>query len=177
MDAMMLNKRLFRCEIYTESFRIEGKLEPMGEIVTALGDKRRSCMPVYDAIMTPISAHNPLNPITIPQLVINKNNVVFVSLLDPADYEDVRLAPNVVVMTVYAGPFAIRGEFHLGGEMRVRDFVDTLTLDYTPITNVRFFPLVPTKASFTPSCPFVVLNKNLISAYCGEEAEDRGPQS
>jgi len=99
------------------------------------------------------------------ELIINKRHVVCVALLDQAYYEGIRLAPNIHVLTVYTPSFVIQGEFHLGGEMRVRDFIDSLTLDFTPVTNAKFFPSVSTKASFAPSCPFIIINKNMMAFY------------
>ena len=168
MDSLALTKRLYRCEIFTEAFRIEGKLEPMGEIITALGDNRRICMTVYEATITPISAQHRLGSMAAPELVINKKNVVFVALLDKTDYEGIRLAPNIQILTAYTQSYAIQGEFHLGGEMRVRDFIDTLTLDFAPVTNVKFFTLAPPKVNLTATCPFIILNKNFIAMYHGE---------
>lgn len=168
MDSLALTKRLYRCEIFTEAFRIEGRLEPMGEIVTALGDNRRTCMTVHEATITPISAHYRLGSMAAPELIINKKNVVFVALLDEADHEDIRLAPKIEVLTAYTRSYAIQGEFHLGGEMRVRDLIDTLTLDFAPVTNVKFFTLTPPKVDLSGSCPFIILNKNFIETYHGE---------
>lgn len=170
MDSLTLSKRLYRSEIFTEELRIEGKLEPMGEIITALGDARRTCMSVYDATVTPVSAHNRLSAMAIPELTISKKHVVFVALLDPTDHEGIRLPPNIHVLTIYTQNFVIQGEFHLGGETRVRDFVDTLTLDFTPVTNARFFPLTPPKANLTASWPFIIINKNLINMYHSHNA-------
>ncbi|GEM_PF-3581740 len=170
MDTLTLSKRLYRSEIFTEGLRIEGKLEPMGEIITALGDHRRTCMTVYDTTVTPVSVHNRLSTMAIPELVINKKHVVFVALLDPSDYEGIRLPPNIHVLTVYTQNFVIQGEFHLGGEARVRDFIDSLTLDFTPMTNVRLFPSTPPKVNLAVSFPFIIINKNLMNMYHSHDA-------
>lgn len=168
MESLMLSRRLYRSEVYTNEFKIDGKLEPMGEVVTALSDRRRNCMTVYEATLTPISAHNPLSAVSIPEIVISKRDVAFVALLDPSDYTDIRLLTNVVPLTVYLPAFVLKAEFHMGGEMKTRDFVDAVTADFIPVTNARFFPLVQPKAAIPPSRAFVLLNKNLISAYYGE---------
>jgi len=168
MSSLMLSKRLFKSEVYTNEFKVEGKLEPMGEIVTALGDKRRNCVSIYDVTMTPISAHNPLNAISVPELVISKRDIVFVCLLDSSDYTDIRLLTNIVPLTAYLPSFVLKAEFHMGGEMKTRDFVDAVTNDFIAVTNARFFPLVAPKTQPPPSRPFVLLNKNFIQLYYGE---------
>lgn len=171
MESLTLSRRLYRCEVFTDTFKIEGKLEPMGDIINALGDKRRDCMPIHDVTMTPISAHNPLSSIVIPGLILNKQNLAFVTLLDPSAYEDIRLQTNIAVLTAYTSSFAIQAEFHLGGEMRVRDFLDSLVAAFVAVTNAKLFPLVRPKANITTNHPFVILNTNFITMYHSEDTE------
>jgi hypothetical protein len=171
MESLAISKRLYRCELFTDVFKIQGKLEPMGEIITALGDERRGCMPVHESIVTPVSAYNPLGTIAIPELMVKKSNLMFVTLLDKSDYEDIRLQPNVTVLTVYTSTFAIQAEFHLGGEIRVRDFIDTMISNFIAITDAKLFPLIPSKTELTVRRPFLLLNKNFITMYHGEDME------
>jgi len=171
MESLTLSKRLYRCEVFTDTFKIEGKLEPMGDIINALDDKGRDCMPIHDATMTPISAHNPLSSIVIPELILNKQNLAFITLLDPSDYEDIRLQTNIAVLTAYTSSFAIQGEFHLGGEVRVRYFLDSVVAEYVPVTNAKLFPLVPPKANIATHRPFVIINTNFITMYHSEDTE------
>lgn len=168
METLMVSQRLYRVEMFTHSFKIEGKLEPMGEVVNALNDRRRNYMPVHEATVTPIPASNPLSPFTVPELIISKQDIVFVTLLDAADYEDMRLMANISILTVYTAHFVLRAEFHMGGEMRQRDFMDATTSDFIPVTKAQCFPLIPTKTALPDQRPFVVVNKQFVSMYHGE---------
>ena len=165
MDSIMLTRKLYRCEVFTEAFKIMGKLEPTGEILTALGDRQRTCIPVHDAEIVPVPAQSPLGPLAVPELIINKDNVTMVALLDAADYDDIRLQTSVTVLTAYTPAFAIQAEFHLGGELRVRDFIDGLAYDFVPVTNAKLFPLISSRMKLTDSLPFVILNTNAITMY------------
>lgn len=165
MDSLMFTRRLYRCAVFTDAFKMTGKLEPTGEILTALGDKQRTCIPIHDVEITPISAYSPLGPLAIPELIINKANVTMVAVLDAADYDDIRLQASITVLTVYTPAFAIQAEFHLGGELRTRDFIDGLAYDFLPATNAKLFPLLPSKLGPTDNLPFVILNKNAITMY------------
>ena len=78
---------------------------------------------------------------------------------------------DITVMTIYTSSFAIQGEFHLGGEMRVRDFLDGLVAEFVPVTNAKLFPLVPPKANIATNHPFVIINTNFNTMYHSEDTE------
>lgn len=169
MDPLMISQRLYRVECYTNTLKIDGKLEPMGDLINAFNDPRRNYLPVHEATITALAANNPLGSVTVAQISINKKELVLVAVLDKADYEGVRLLTNVARLTVYTAAYAINAEFHMGGEMRERDLLDTLTTDFVAITQARFFPLVASRVTLPPVREFSVLNRAHVIGYHGEK--------
>jgi hypothetical protein len=169
MDSLMISQRLYRVECYTPTLRIEGKLEPMGDFVNAFNDPRRGYLPIHEATVTALSAGNPLGSISVPTFTLNKKEAVMVAVMDKADYEGIRLLSNTAWMTVYTETYAIRAEFHMGGEMRERDLLDAVTNDFVPVTKARLFPLLPSRVASPPTWEFAVLNRVHVIGYHGEK--------
>jgi hypothetical protein len=174
MDSLMLSQRLFRVTLLTNSLKIEGKLEPMGDFINALNDPRRSYLPVHEATLSPLQAGNPLSPMTLPELIVNKQELVLVAPLDRADYSGIRLLSNVARLTVYTATYAVQAEFHMGGEMRERDLLDTVTTDFVPVTRAQVFPLVAVKTTVPSPLEFALLNRRFVHAYFGEAKAKNG---
>jgi hypothetical protein len=168
MDSLMVSQRLFRVILFTPTLKIEGKLEPMGDFVNGLNDPRRNYLPVHDVTLSPVHAGNPMSAFTLPELIINKQELVLIVPLDRADYASIRLLSNVARLTMYTASFAIQADFHLGGEMRERDLLDTVTTNFVPVTKAQFFPLVPAKISVPSQVEFALLNRASVQAYFGD---------
>ncbi len=168
MESLMVSQRLYRVTLFTSTLKIEGKLEPMGDFINALNDPRRNFLPVHEATLSPLAVGNPLSASAVPQLIVNKNEAVFVILMDRNDYSNIRLLTNVARLTMYTASYAIQAEFHLGGEMRERDLLDTVTTDFVPMTKAQFFPLVPAKTSVPSQVEFALLNRRFVHSYFGE---------
>lgn len=165
----MVSQRLYRVELYTDTLQIVGNLEPMGDLINALNDPRRNYLPVHDATITGLAASYPLGAISVQQFIVNKQELVVVNMLDRRDYENIRLLPNIACLTVYTRVYAVKAEFHMGGEMKERDLLDTVSSDFIAITRARFFPLVQTRARIPSVFEFAVLNRRMVLGYHGEK--------
>ncbi len=170
MEDIAPPRRLYPSEIYTTSSRIDGQIEPLGELLSVINDDRKNYLLVHEAVTAPLLAASPLGTISAKEAILNKNDIVFFSLLSEENRAAVRLLQTVERLIVYTPSFVIRANFHLGGEMRVRDLFDTLTTTFVPVTEAQIFPLFTPKATITPTAEMLIVNKHFISFYHAEQA-------
>jgi hypothetical protein len=170
MESITPPRRLYRSEIYTTSCRVDGAIDPLGELISVINDDRKNYLLVHEANTTPLFATSPLGTITTKEALLNKNDIVFLNLLSEEDRTTIRLLQTIERLIIYTPDFVIRANFHLGGEMRVRDLFDTLTTTFVPATEAQIFPLFAPKANITPTAEMLIVNKHFINLYHPEQA-------
>jgi hypothetical protein len=170
MESMTLPRRLYPSEIYTTSCRVDGQIEPFGELITFINDDSKNYWLVREATVTPLLTTNPLGAFGMEEAILHKHEIVFFSLLSEENRATIRTLKIIERLIVYTPDFVIRANFHLGGEMRVRDLFDALTGRFVPTTQAQIFPLFTPKATITPTAEMLLINKRFISLYHPEKA-------
>ncbi len=170
MESIAPPRRVYPSEIYTTSCRIDGEIEPFGELLSVVNDDRKNYLLVHEATTTPLLATNPLSTINTKEAFLNKQDIVFFSLLSEENRATVRLLQQIERLIIYTPYFVLRADFHLGGEMRVRDLFDAIIGTFVPATKAQIFPLFTAKAPITPTAEMVIVNKHFIHLYHPEQA-------
>ena len=165
MDVTRPPQKLYPAEIYTSTFKLEGEIEPLGRLIDVLNDERRQYVVVRRVTMTPLHAASPMRTITVPEMSLNSLDVVFLSLKSAEDRAEIRLLPNIERIIAYTPLFILRANFHLGGEIRVRDMIDAMRATFFPITEVTLFPTFNPKAQLPSQYDFLIANKNFMHIY------------
>ncbi len=162
-------RRSYPVEIFTTSFKIEGQLEPIGHLMDALNDPERDSMLIRQATVSPLSSGGPLSSLALEEMVLSKSDALFIYLADEQDRSALSLLKRVERVIVYLPLFVIRADFHLGGETRVRDMLDSLTGTFLPITDVAIFPLFAPQVAVPTRRDLLLINKKQITFYHAEK--------
>jgi hypothetical protein len=165
MDIMGPPRRQWSAEVFTDEFIIKGQLEPLGQLVDFLNDPRQDCLPVTEAVFNPMEPDNPLNPLAIPEIILSKQKILFISLLTRADREAIPMLPNKQPIIAYTRRFVLRAVFRLGGDMRIRDVFDAFTATFLPVQDASLFPLFTPKIPLAKTHPLLLVNKRHILTY------------
>jgi hypothetical protein len=164
-------RKFYPAEIFTNSFRIEGQLEPIGHLMDALNDPGRDSVLIRQVTVSSLSADGPLSSFALEEIVLSKSDFLFIHLTDEEDRSSLNLLKRVERMIVYLPLFVIRADFHLGGETRFRDMLDTLTGTFLPITDAAIFPLFAPKVEVSSHRDLLLINKKQITLYHAEKSQ------
>jgi len=164
-------RRSYPVEIFTSSFKVEGQLEPIGRLMDALNDPGRDSMLLRQVTVSSLSASGPLSSFALEESVLSKNDTLFLYLSDEEDRSELNLLRRVERVIVYLPLFIIRADFHLGGETRFRDLLDTLTGTFLPITDAAIFPLFAPKVAIPSHRDLLLINKKQITLYHAEKSQ------
>jgi hypothetical protein len=162
-------RKSYPVEIFTNSFKVEGQLEPVGRLLDALNNPERGSMLIREGIVSSLSASDPLSSFALEEMVLGKKDALFIYLTDEEDRSALSLLKRVERMIVYLPLFVIRADFHLGGETRFRDMLDTLPGTFLPITDVAIFPLFTPQVSIPSHRDLLLINKEQITLYHAEK--------
>jgi hypothetical protein len=157
-------------EIFTNSFKVEGQLEPVGHLMNALNDPGRDSVLIRQVTVSSLSAGGPLGSFALEEIVLSKSDFLFVYLTDEEDRSALNLLKRVERMIVYLPLFVIRADFHLGGETRFRDMLDTLAGTFLPVTDAAVFPLFAPEVEVASRRDLLLINKKQVTLYHTEKS-------
>jgi hypothetical protein len=164
-------RKSYPVEIFTNSFKVEGQLELVGRLMDALNSPDSDSMLIRQVTVSSLSASGPLSSLALEEIVLSKNDTLFVYLTNEEDRSALNLLKRVDRVIVYLPLFVIRADFHLGGETRFRDMLDTLSGTFLPITDAAIFPLFAPQVAVPSRRDLLLINKKQITFYHAEKPQ------
>ncbi len=165
---MDIPRRSYQVDILTATYKVEGSLRPIGSLMNALNDPELGFLYMAEATISPLAAHPALRPVVVPEVVVNKSDLLFIHFLDDSINEELRMFKRTERAVVYTQSFALRGDFHLGAEQQFRDMLDTMKGDFQPMTDVSIFPLFQTRVSVPRESDLILINIKAVKMYYSE---------
>jgi len=158
-------RRLSPVCVYASEYILQGQLEPLGHLLDDLDDPSKTGLLLHDAYIHPLVADSTLQPFSLERITANKTDFQLVYLCKAEQREELTLMKRTEMMIVYTSRFVIRGHFHMGGETRLRDFVDGITSTFLGISDATIYPLFEPSVDIPKSYPLLLINKNQIRLY------------
>ena len=165
MAFQAVPRRLYPVRIYSSEQIFEGQLEPLGHLFDDLNDSTKTGFLLHQAHIAPLVAGSSLRPFSLEQVTVNKADFHLLYLVNADDRESLSLMIRTEMVIVYTSRFVIRGQFHMGGETRLRDFVDGLSSTFLAVSDATVFPLFQPSVDIPKSYPLLLINKHLITLY------------
>jgi len=162
---MDIRRPKYPVELFTHSRHFIGTFEPLGALLDDINDPNRGDFYLTQATFTPLDPASPFKPVSMPEVVVRKHDVIFLFFKDKSAHTTFRLLTRTEQVIVYTTLFAAKGEFHLGAEQRVRDMFDTMRGDYQAMTDVTIFPLIPTRVAMPREVDLILINTKNILFY------------
>ena len=163
-------RRSYPVEIFTNSFKVEGQLEPIGHLMDALNNPDSDSILIRQVTVSSLSASGPLSSFALEEIVLRKNDFLFIHLTNEEDRSSLSLLKRIERMIVYLPLFVIRADFHLGAETRFTDMLDILSGTFLPITDAAIFPLFTPKVAVPSHRDLLLINKKQITLYHTEKS-------
>lgn len=158
-------RRKYPTRIYTTDLIIEGRLEPLGHLLDDFNDPSKTGFLIHDVHISPLVAGSDLGPFALKQVTANKMDFHLAYIAGADDRAEQTLMRRTEQMIVYTSRFVIRGDFHMGGETRLRDFADGLLGDFLPASDVVIYPLFQPSIAIPRNLELVLVNKQRIQLY------------
>ena len=162
---MEIQRPTYPIEIFTATRKVEGVFHPVGHVIDAVNDRERLGFYLTEATLTPLSSTSSLRPLAVPEAVVSKKEILFFRFKEKEQIRDLRMLQRVARMVVYTPAFALRGDFHLGGEQQPRDMFDTMKGNFQPLTDATIFPLIPTQVEYPRATELIFVNTQAVQMY------------
>lgn len=158
-----LTRPRFNATVVTTRFEIVGQIEPIGPWLDFLNSRDKHVMPVYNARLLPIGTAAPAPE--RPVVYVNLAEIYLIHLPDPASHETVHMLKKVQTAICHIGPVICRGECHMGIEATLATYIDDLTGNFFPITNVDLHATVALPAPLPARADLILVNRLHVAVY------------
>ena len=158
-------RRRYLVRIYTSELILDGQLEPLGHLLNDFDDPSRTGFLLHEAHIHPLTANSDVRPFGLEKATANKADFHLVYPADANDRDGLSLMKRTELMIVYTSRFVVRGHFHMGGETRLRDFVDGLSGTFLPASDATIYPLFQPSIDIPEHYPLLLINKRQIRLY------------
>jgi len=167
-------RRQYPVRIYTSESILDGQLEPLGHLLDDLSDPTKTGFLLHNAQIRPLVQGSDLRPFALPQVTADKSDFHLIYLSDADDRDSLTLMVRTEMVIIYTSRFVVRGHFHMGGETRLRDFVDGLSATFLPASDAAVFPLFKPSIDIPKRYPLLLINKRQIRLYHPPESVQEG---
>jgi hypothetical protein len=144
----------------------------MGALLADINDPEKGDFYLTEATFTTLAQDSKFPPVSVPEVVVRKLDTIFFYFEDESADEQFRLLNRTEKVIVYTATFALRGNFHLGAEQKIRDMFDTMRGDFQPMTDVTIFPLLQPRTAIPREQKMLLINTENIQLYHPVVAEE-----
>jgi hypothetical protein len=159
----MLRSR-FNATVILPTFEISGQMEPIGPWLDFLNNRDKTIITLYSAHVMPIGASTAPSP-EQPHVHVNRAELCVIYLPDRVAHESVYMLKNVQTAIVHIGPIVCRGEFHFGADKTVATYVDELSGNFFPITNVELFSTIALPMPLPRKADLILANRAQLRLF------------
>ncbi len=142
-----------RATLLIPGYQLQGDLEVMGMIQTFLNDETKGTFTIKNVTVHGLEPHNPAASMQIKELYVRKDQVLALVFAEAISREEMGLMPRTETLATYTSHYVVQGDFHMGADALVGDFISSGRALFIGATHVTIFPLFQPRAAVIQSAP------------------------
>lgn len=170
MQLGQIELPVYQAETIAPAYFLRGEFQPIGPMLPFLNDAGRRFVQFKETTIAAFDASNPLTKLQPSAVMLNKDEIVAVSVLDQAGLEAAQLLSTKHKMILYTDRFVIRGYLHMGVEDSPMDILSSSNNNFMGMTETVLYPLKASHRSPQPSPPLMLINRKQVIFY--HQADD-----
>jgi hypothetical protein len=146
-------------------FQARCVLQVYGMVQMFINDDQKAVFPLREVTLHGLEAGNPAISMNVGEVFALKaqcHALVFDAMLS---HEDTGLMARIERLVVYTSHYAIEGDFHLGKDIPVSDFIAGSRSQFVGATNVNFFPLFQPQAAVVQQAPLAFIHRQVVQMH------------
>ncbi len=155
----------YPAEVITQEYLLRGRFRPIGPMLAYLNDSERRYIQFNQATLLPFDAASPMGKLERPTVMVRKDNVVAISLLDEAGGDAAQLLVTKHKMIVYSTTFVIQGYFHMGADDVPMDVLSSSSHDFMGATDANIYPLKDVQNRPQTAAQVMLVNRHGVLFY------------
>jgi hypothetical protein len=156
---------VFFSEVITRDYRLHGGFQPIGPVLPYLNDGQWQYIQLRDTTLAAFDEENPMGKRHFPMMMVRKDDVVALSLLDEDAARTVKVLTTKHSMIVYTPRFVIKGDIHMHEDDIPLALFSSGTHDFVSVTNTSLYPLKRLQHAPSANRHITFLNRKNVNLY------------
>jgi hypothetical protein len=148
--------------VLVTGFQIQCVFTVMGLLQTFLNDEQKGTFTLSNATVYGLEAGNPAASIGVDTLYVRKNECQVIAFDQTFSHEETGLMPRQEHLAAYTSHFVIQGNFHMGSDSLLSDFIESSKSMFVGLTDAYIFPLFTAQAAVIQAAPLVFIHRDSV---------------
>jgi hypothetical protein len=146
-------------------FQVRCTLQVMGILQTFLNDEQKSVFTLKQVALYGLESDNPAVSMDLDELYVRKDACQVIAFDRMFDKDNTGLMPRAEHVAVYTSHYAIQGQFYMGSDTPVGDFIASSKSPFIVGTDVFFFPLFQPQSALIQTAPLVFVYRSAVKMH------------
>ena len=157
--------RQHQVTVLTDGFQIQCTLHAIGTVQLYLNDEQKGTLTLHDVTAYGLERGNPATSVAVSELHIRKDAVHAILFEEKLSQNEAGLLPRKTPLAAYTSQYVLQGNFHLGPEDRIADFLQVAKSAFVGATDMSIFPLFDAKTALVQQAPMIFLHRNTVKFH------------
>ncbi|MBI5961273.1 MAG: hypothetical protein HY866_21220 [Chloroflexi bacterium] len=146
-------------------FQAQCILQVMGILQTFLNDEQKAVFALKQVALHGLEVDNPAASMSLPELYVRKEECHAIAFDRMFEKDDTGLMPRPEQVAVYTSHYAIQGQFHMGSDTPISDFIASSKSPFVVATDAYIFPLFQPQAALIQTAPLVFVYRSAVRMH------------
>lgn len=161
---VQLTVESYKVEAVTTDYFFNAKMQPLGNFVTFLNDRRWQYLRLDEAELFPLATDRQLRGIKRDTISLTKHHVNFISVLEEEESKRVQILQSHRPVIMYLDKFIVQGQLHVNADAKNDDLMEE-TRDFFAVTEAVIFPIRPVASPPARKAPLLFISRSKIQLY------------
>ncbi len=164
LDSSAIGKQT-QVTVLTPGFQARATLKSVGLIQTFINDDSKALFTLDDVSLFGLEAGNPALSVRLAELYVLKTEVHALCFPTLLSRDESGLLPRAEPLAVYTSHYCIQGNFHMGTDSSVSDFMEISKLSFVGASDAAIFPLFKAQSAVIQQVPLVYIHRSVVKIH------------
>jgi hypothetical protein len=146
-------------------FQARCELQVYGMLQMFVNDDQKAVFPLRNVTLHGLEAGNPAVSMNLDEMFVVKAHCHALAFDTTLSQEDTGLMARIERLVVYTSHYAIEGDFHMGKDSPISDFIAGSRSQFVGATSVNIFPLFQPQAAVVQQVPLVFIHREAVQMH------------
>ncbi|MBP8972324.1 MAG: hypothetical protein KBH93_00500 [Anaerolineae bacterium] len=148
--------------VLLRGFQARGQLAIVGMLQTVLNDEQKDTFSLHGVTLYGLEPGNPARSMQLDGLFVHKAACHMIAFNTMLPHEQTGLLPRTERLAVYTSHYCIQGDFHMGADALLAEFVAGSRAQFVGASNVQVFPLFHPQAEMIQAAPLAFVHRDVV---------------
>jgi hypothetical protein len=155
----------FIIRVYTPTYVLIGQSESTNAFLGWLNNPNKQTIDLLEVQGLCLDPNATLTSLSQPMVTLPKRQIVAVDLVSPEAQASVQMSSRAELSVLYTERFIIQANMRPTGDMPVSNIFNVVGSDFVPVSDARFYPVIPTRKLPTEHARILIVNKHFVNFY------------